>query len=104
MPNSPSHTVFLHLLLLLTLFLAASSDFTTDVDLTWGGDRAKISENGGLLQLSLDKSSGAGFQSKQEYLYAKIDMKIKVVPSNSAGTVTAYYVCIHHSKHPNKKN
>lgn len=70
----------------------SAMNFYNDVDLTWGGDKAKIMENGSLLVLTLDKGSGSGFQSKAEYLFGRIDIKIKVVPGNSAGTVTAYYV------------
>lgn len=70
----------------------AASNLNQEVDVTWGDGRGKILNNGELLTLSLDQTSGSGFQSKNEYLFGKIDMQLKLVQGNSAGTVTAYYL------------
>jgi xyloglucan:xyloglucosyl transferase len=67
-------------------------DFNRDFDLVWGDKRANIFSGGKLLSLSLDKNSGSGFQSKRQYLFGRIDMQLKLVAGNSAGTVTAYYL------------
>eukprot|EP00262_Sarcandra_glabra_P010608 TRINITY_DN2590_c0_g1_i1.p1 TRINITY_DN2590_c0_g1~~TRINITY_DN2590_c0_g1_i1.p1 ORF type:complete len:317 (-),score=33.69 TRINITY_DN2590_c0_g1_i1:91-960(-) len=75
-----------------TLMAAFAGNFYQDFDITWGDGRGKILNNGELLTLSLDKSSGSGFQSQNEYLFGRIDMQLKLVAGNSAGTVTAYYL------------
>nr|POE79254.1 xyloglucan endotransglucosylase/hydrolase 2 [Quercus suber] len=82
----------LSLFILTSLVAVSAGNFYQDFDITWGDNRAKILNGGNLLTLSLDKISGSGFQSKNEYLFGRIDMQIKLVAGNSAGTVTAYYL------------
>ncbi|XWS44473.1 hypothetical protein CRYUN_Cryun15aG0047800 [Craigia yunnanensis] len=94
---SSSSTLLLSILLLslfiFTLITPSEGNFNQNFDITWGGDqRAKILNGGQLLTLSLDKDSGSGFLSKHEYLFGRIDMQIKLVANNSAGTVTTYYL------------
>ncbi|MED6148784.1 hypothetical protein PIB30_056180 [Stylosanthes scabra] len=75
-----------------SMVAAATANFYENFDLTWGDNRAKIFNGGQLLSLSMDKVSGSGFRSKKEYLFGRIDMQLKLVSGNSAGTVTAYYL------------
>ncbi|KAM3748528.1 hypothetical protein ACB098_05G116200 [Castanea mollissima] len=84
--------MFLLLFILSSIMVANAGTFYEDFNITWGEHRAMILDNGKLLTLNLDQICGSGFESKRSYLFGRIDMQLKLVSGNSAGTVTAYYL------------
>ena len=62
---------------------------------TWAEDHIKYVNGGREVHLSLDKSTGTGFQTRGSYLFGHFSMHIKLVGGDSAGTVTAFYVRAH---------
>jgi len=78
---------------LMCLFgVIGEGNFYEDIGITWGEQGGVKILGSNFLMLSLDQFSGSGFRSKAQYLYGRIDMQLKLVSGNSAGTVTAYYV------------
>ncbi|CAG7887658.1 unnamed protein product [Brassica rapa] len=76
-----NYSTILSPLLAAIMIYSVSANFHQDVEITWGDGRGQITNNGDLLTLSLDKSSGSGFQSKNEYLFETTEYREKMAVS-----------------------
>ncbi|KAL2512045.1 putative xyloglucan endotransglucosylase/hydrolase protein 10 [Abeliophyllum distichum] len=72
--------------------VVSTGDFNKDFFVSWSPSHVNTSADGGTRSLKLDKDSGSGFASNDMFLFGQFDMKIKLIPDNSAGAVVAFYL------------
>ncbi|GAB2266769.1 hypothetical protein Dimus_001758 [Dionaea muscipula] len=92
--NEKNKSIFFITLLISTSTFDLSlvdAALTNNVYFYWGAKRGRIIGEDDC-ELMLHKQGGSGITSKASFLYGSISMGIKLVPENSTGTVTAFYV------------
>jgi xyloglucan:xyloglucosyl transferase len=91
-------------ILLVAMDQIAMASLSDDIEVGWGQDHSFFYKAGTddkqTLALCLDETHGSGFHTKEAYLYARFDIDIRLVPKNSAGTVTTLYVSLHAMRVP----
>ncbi|KAL7227469.1 hypothetical protein ACSBR1_022345 [Camellia fascicularis] len=79
--------------------VVSTGDFNKDFFVLWSPTHVNTSADGSERSLILDKDSGSGFASDDMFLFGQIDVQIKLIPGDSAGTVVAFYLT---SDQPNR--
>ncbi|XP_074370870.1 xyloglucan endotransglucosylase/hydrolase protein 9-like [Apium graveolens] len=70
--------------------LQVYADFTQLFKPNWAPDH--IVTQGENILLTLDNTTGCGFESRSKYLFGKASLQLKLIAGDSAGIVTAFYM------------
>ncbi|CAL9214567.1 unnamed protein product [Arabidopsis halleri] len=79
-----------------------TQSFEDNFNIMWSENHFTTSEDGEIWNLSLDNDTGCGFQTKHMYRFGWFSMKLKLVGGDSAGVVTAYYMCSENGAGPER--
>ncbi|KAL2336795.1 hypothetical protein Fmac_011241 [Flemingia macrophylla] len=100
---------FCYVTLFLALAIVCASKvvevrFQRNYKVVWGDHHIFFLQHGREVQLSIDKTSGAGFRSKLEYASGFFQMRIMIPNKNSRGVVTAFYLTSTADEHKGAKH
>ncbi|XP_022861692.1 xyloglucan endotransglucosylase/hydrolase protein 2-like [Olea europaea var. sylvestris] len=71
---------------------AAEVPFNQNYVPAWGGDHIKVLDQGRQVQLLIDRSSGAGFRSKQFFGSGLFRILMKIPSKNTKGILTTFFL------------
>nr|GMD25763.1 xyloglucan endotransglucosylase/hydrolase 2-like [Ipomoea batatas] len=78
--------------LVVVALAAPPLNFNNDVTMYFGNHLGQVQDNGITMALNLDQQTGSGFNTKNEYIFGRFDMQLKLMKGFSAGTVTTFYL------------
>ncbi|KAL6843229.1 hypothetical protein ACP4OV_026942 [Aristida adscensionis] len=71
----------------------AIGDMTDTIEKMWGNAQVLYDSSGHqIMSLSMDSWTTSAFRSKSQYQFGRFDIEIKLIPKESAGTVTTIYM------------